>query len=167
MQILLFQFLVSVDYFICIFISWSCLSLHLPLFKRPYFGSLFFLYTACVTMVLKRFATCFRLGFQVAIPALMTPGAEPIHPDKLCRTVEEAKAYAAEYTLLWLAASLDGRYSLFAGTTGLWLLFSVTSGLRLFAGSTGLCLFDGTAGLQLLFSGTNKLRPLFAGTTES
>ncbi|XP_070199264.1 probable RNA-binding protein 46 isoform X3 [Littorina saxatilis] len=45
--------------------------------------------------------------FKVSIPALMTQNAGPFQPDKLCRTVDEAKIYAAEYTLLQLGVPIE------------------------------------------------------------
>ncbi|XP_025086418.1 APOBEC1 complementation factor-like isoform X2 [Pomacea canaliculata] len=45
--------------------------------------------------------------FKVSIPALMTQNSGPFQPDKLCRTVEEAKVYAAEYTLLQLGVPVE------------------------------------------------------------
>lgn len=45
--------------------------------------------------------------FKVSIPALMTSSAGPFQPDKLCRTVEEAKIYAAEYTLLQMGVPIE------------------------------------------------------------
>ncbi|KAK7476919.1 hypothetical protein BaRGS_00031858 [Batillaria attramentaria] len=44
--------------------------------------------------------------FKVQIPAL-TQSTGVFQPDKLCRTVDEAKAYAAEYTLLQLGIPVD------------------------------------------------------------
>ncbi|KAL8568170.1 hypothetical protein ACOMHN_027693 [Nucella lapillus] len=45
--------------------------------------------------------------FKVSVPALMTQNAGPFQPDKLCRTVEEAKVYAAEYVLLQLGVHIE------------------------------------------------------------
>ena len=42
--------------------------------------------------------------FQVSIPGLATQ----YQPPKLCRTVDEAKCYAAEYTLQQLGVPLEG-----------------------------------------------------------
>lgn len=46
----------------------------------------------------------FSIHFQVSIPGLATQ----YQPPKLCRTVEEAKSYAAEYTLQQLGVPLEG-----------------------------------------------------------
>lgn len=42
--------------------------------------------------------------YQVSIPALPV---QTIQPNKLCRTVEEAKIYAAEYTLMQLGIPIE------------------------------------------------------------
>jgi len=42
---------------------------------------------------------------QVSVPAL---NAMPFQPNKLCRTVEEAKTYAAEFVLQQLNVPTDG-----------------------------------------------------------
>lgn len=47
---------------------------------------------------------------QVSIPALMTSQGGAFQPDKLCRTVDEAKIYAAEYTLLQLGVPIESVY---------------------------------------------------------
>ncbi|XP_076450587.1 APOBEC1 complementation factor-like isoform X2 [Babylonia areolata] len=45
--------------------------------------------------------------FKVSIPALMTQNAGPFQPDKLCRTVDEAKVYAAEYAMLQMGVPFE------------------------------------------------------------
>lgn len=42
--------------------------------------------------------------FKVSIPGLATQ----YQPPKLCRTVDEAKSYAAEYTLQQLGVPIEG-----------------------------------------------------------
>ena len=47
---------------------------------------------------------------QVSIPGLAGQYPTPFTPNKLCRTTEEAKQYAAEYILLQLGIHLEGQY---------------------------------------------------------
>ena len=44
------------------------------------------------------------ISFKVSIPGLATQ----YQPPKLCRTVDEAKSYAAEYTLQQLGVPIEG-----------------------------------------------------------
>ncbi|XP_060555906.1 APOBEC1 complementation factor-like [Ruditapes philippinarum] len=52
--------------------------------------------------------------FKVAVPALMTANNGPYLPNKLCRTVDEAKNYAAEFVLQQLGIPTEGA-ELFTG----------------------------------------------------
>ncbi|XP_071099976.1 APOBEC1 complementation factor-like isoform X3 [Haliotis cracherodii] len=45
--------------------------------------------------------------FKVTIPALASQNPAPFQPNKLCRTVEEAKSFAAEFVLLQLGVSVE------------------------------------------------------------
>ncbi|ESO87015.1 hypothetical protein LOTGIDRAFT_127955 [Lottia gigantea] len=46
--------------------------------------------------------------FKVTIPALASTNPTPYQPNKLCRTVEEAKLYAAEFVLTSLGIPFEG-----------------------------------------------------------
>lgn len=48
------------------------------------------------------------LVFQISVPALAN---SCFQPNKLCRTVEEAKNFAAEHCLMQLGIGLGGEYS--------------------------------------------------------
>ncbi|XP_067655187.1 APOBEC1 complementation factor-like isoform X3 [Haliotis asinina] len=45
--------------------------------------------------------------FKVTIPALASQNPAPFQPNKLCRTVEEAKSFAAEFVLLQLGVNVE------------------------------------------------------------
>ncbi|XP_041365782.1 APOBEC1 complementation factor-like isoform X2 [Gigantopelta aegis] len=45
--------------------------------------------------------------FKVTIPALASQNPNPFQPNKLCRSVEEAKSYAAEYVLAQLGLPVE------------------------------------------------------------
>ena len=49
---------------------------------------------------------------QVVIPGIAnsTPGAGAYVPNKVCRTVDEAQNYAAEYVLMSLGMPYDGEF---------------------------------------------------------